>query len=204
MENPTDRGVWQAIIHRVENSHTQLKRLSMHTCNWTLYASIAPSKLHASLTTSLPGLGMFWAVLTVYCVCVCVCVCVSVRTCIPVPLGEEWQIVSQSSGLKPTCQNAIHYKSTDWKVLFNKCPICLVILLLNKAFFILFTWKFIAFHGENVLIYKIYKYQLLFLVIYLIISVQFSSVAQSCPTLCDPMNCSPPGLPVHLQLPEFT
>ena len=32
----------------------------------------------------------------------------------------------------------------------------------------------------------------------------FSSVAQSCPTLCDPMNCSTPGLPVHYQLPEFT
>ena len=35
-------------------------------------------------------------------------------------------------------------------------------------------------------------------------SVQFSSVSQSCPTLCDPMNCSTPGLPVHHQLPEFT
>ena len=33
---------------------------------------------------------------------------------------------------------------------------------------------------------------------------QFSSVTQSCPTLCDPMNCSTPGLPVHHQLPEFT
>ena len=33
---------------------------------------------------------------------------------------------------------------------------------------------------------------------------QFSSVAQSCLTLCDPMNCSTPGLPVHHQLPEFT
>ena len=33
---------------------------------------------------------------------------------------------------------------------------------------------------------------------------QFSSVAQSCPTLCDPLNCSTPGLPVHYQLPEFT
>ena len=38
----------------------------------------------------------------------------------------------------------------------------------------------------------------------LYLSVQFSSVAQSCPTLCDPMNCSTPGLPVHHQLPEFT
>ena len=35
-------------------------------------------------------------------------------------------------------------------------------------------------------------------------SVQFSSVAQSCSTLCDPMNHSMPGLPVHHQLPEFT
>ena len=33
---------------------------------------------------------------------------------------------------------------------------------------------------------------------------QFSSVSQSCPTLCDSMNCSTPGLPVHQQLPEFT
>ena len=34
--------------------------------------------------------------------------------------------------------------------------------------------------------------------------IQFSSVAQSCPTLWDPMNRSTPGLPVHHQLPEFT
>ena len=33
---------------------------------------------------------------------------------------------------------------------------------------------------------------------------QFSSVTQSFPTLCNPMNCSTPGLPVHHQLPEFT
>ena len=32
---------------------------------------------------------------------------------------------------------------------------------------------------------------------------QLSSVTQSCPTLCDPMDCSKPGFPVHLQLPEF-
>ena len=34
-------------------------------------------------------------------------------------------------------------------------------------------------------------------------SVQSSSVTQLCPTLCDPMNRSTPGLPVHHQLPEF-
>ena len=36
------------------------------------------------------------------------------------------------------------------------------------------------------------------------LSFQFSSVAQSCPTLWDPMNCSTPGFTVHHQLPEFT
>ena len=36
-----------------------------------------------------------------------------------------------------------------------------------------------------------------------VIRLAFSSVAQSCPTLCDPMDCSMPGYPVHHQLPEL-
>ena len=48
-----------------------------------------------------------------------------------------------------------------------------------------------AFHGE----FNLEK---------LLKEVQFSSVAQSCPTLCSPMDCSMPGLPVHRQLPELT
>ena len=39
---------------------------------------------------------------------------------------------------------------------------------------------------------------------FLVMVVQFSSVVQLCPALCDPMDCSTPGLPVHHQLPEFT
>ena len=35
-------------------------------------------------------------------------------------------------------------------------------------------------------------------------SIQFSSVTHTCPTLCDPRDCSTPGLPVHHQLPEST
>ena len=38
----------------------------------------------------------------------------------------------------------------------------------------------------------------------MVIYNQFSSVAQLCPTLCNPMNCSTPGLPIHHQLPEFS
>ena len=48
---------------------------------------------------------------------------------------------------------------------------------------------------EVVLCWRVFPYP---------VGVQFSSVAQSCPTLCDPMNRSTPGLPVHHQLPEFT
>ena len=43
-----------------------------------------------------------------------------------------------------------------------------------------------------------------FYTLFPISSVQFSSVTQSCSTVCDPVNCSTPGLPVHHQLPEFT
>ena len=39
---------------------------------------------------------------------------------------------------------------------------------------------------------------------FVISSVQFSSVTELCPTLCNPMDCSTPGLPVHHQLPELT
>ena len=44
----------------------------------------------------------------------------------------------------------------------------------------------------------------IYIILYNIDSVQFSSVTQSCLTLCDPMNLSTPGHPVHHQLPEFT
>ena len=52
---------------------------------------------------------------------------------------------------------------------------------------------------KNVILILIFKYY------FKIRSGQsVSSVAKSCLTLCDPMNCSTPGLPVHHQLPEFT
>ena len=43
-----------------------------------------------------------------------------------------------------------------------------------------------------------------FQMMFYVLSVRFSSVAQSCLTLCDPMDCSTPVFPVHHQLPEFT
>ena len=51
----------------------------------------------------------------------------------------------------------------------------------------------------------LYLFPFLLLICFWLQSVSsVSSVAQSCPTFCDPMNRSMPGLPVHHQLPEFT
>ena len=65
--------------------------------------------------------------------------------------------------------------------------------------------------GDQSLLFKLIQH-LCFLLLFKLIRVfryifksdQIRSVAQSCPTLCDPMNSSTPGLPVHHQLPEFT
>ena len=56
---------------------------------------------------------------------------------------------------------------------------------LRRIFFAAFAWN---------ILYKSFK----------CVQYQFSSVAQSCLTLCDPMNRSTPGLPIHHQLPEST
>ena len=59
---------------------------------------------------------------------------------------------------------------------------------------------------EIITIYKANKFSHLYKndTAYLLWWVQFSSVTQSCPTICDPMNHSTPGLPVHHQILEFT
>ena len=66
-----------------------------------------------------------------------------------------------------------------------------------KNFYILQFWKIIMLVLNSSLTYIV-------CVLFLSFSVQFSSVTKSCPTLCDPMNCSTPALPVHYHLPEFT
>ena len=57
--------------------------------------------------------------------------------------------------------------------------------------------------GKCSLLGRLTKYYWIELRLYIYI-IQFSSVIQSCPTLCDPTDCSTPGLPVHHQLPEIT
>ena len=75
-----------------------------------------------------------------------------------------------------------------------------VINILNSLWFyflLLFTSRFIQKNILNLTVaINVYIQRLFF--------SQFNSFPQLCPTLCDPMNHSMPGLPVHHQLPEFT
>ena len=77
-------------------------------------------------------------------------------------------------------------------------------------------WKFSYIHSKksktvinglrffSVFLYVNYSSEGKKSLIFISFHIQFSSVAQSCPTLCNPMNRSTPGLPVHHQLPEVT
>ena len=90
------------------------------------------------------------------------------------------------------------------------------LLLLNSYFFFFFWSKIflerIGLVLESRSIFYIFIKDLfrhcfnflLIRIIYTCFTIQFSSLAQSCPTLCDPMNHSTPGLPVHHPLPEVT
>ena len=96
--------------------------------------------------------------------------------------------------------------------LFYLCfPLSFIIVGLTLRSLIHFT-LFLCMMLENVLIsFPLHSSfpstsqwrDYLFSIIYFCL-LQFSSVAQLCPTLCNSMDCSTPGLPVHHQLPEFT
>ena len=73
------------------------------------------------------------------------------------------------------------------------------LIILNLIFFP--RWKLLSsliFYDSS----RTYEFALLWSGIRL--KVQFNSVTHSCPTLCDPMDCSMPGLTVHHQLPKFS
>ena len=92
--------------------------------------------------------------------------------------------------LSPNSQSLPKLMSIELVVTSNHLILCRPLLLLPSSF-----PSIRVFSNESALLIRWPKYWS---------SVQFSSVAQSCPTLRDPMNHNTPGLPVHHQLPEFT
>ena len=87
------------------------------------------------------------------------------------------QQLPQGSG---TSLVVFHQSHQYFNILFSRC--------LSRMYFLLLPALHLGLMGKSFLFFK----------------VQFSSAAQSCPTLCHPMNRSTPGLLVHHQLPEFT
>ena len=79
-----------------------------------------------------------------------------------------------------------------------------VIKVMSLLFNTLLGKMFLYLYNKNISIYMHLILKELNIIIKRVISVQFSSVAQSCPTLCDPVNHNTPGLPVHHQLLEST
>ena len=81
-------------------------------------------------------------------------------------------------------------------------------VLLTLLYQTLFILSSLMPHFNSLFFFEkllILEFQIPFMLVSVyVVLLQFSSVAQSCLTLCDPMNCSTPGLPVHHQLPEFT
>ena len=83
------------------------------------------------------------------------------------------------------------------KIKITECKRTCVLKLITKSFKCsLKGYFFMCLYVENLLVFSNHMF-----VYY---SVQFSPVAQSCPTLCDPINRRMPGLPVHHHLLEFT
>ena len=92
-----------------------------------------------------------------------------------------------------------------WTLTFGTCDHTSLSLLKCFSLWPFTHISFLLFSPRNLtlLSYSFFQEPLLFFFLR-IRSDQIRSVAQSCPILCDPMNRSTPGLPVHHQLPEFT
>ena len=108
--------------------------------------------------------------------------------------ATTWIAACQTS-LSITKSQSLHkFMSTEPKIPSNHLIFCHPLLLLSSVF-----PSITIFSSESVLFIR-----LTFAKKNGMLPVQFSSVTQSCPTLCDSMDCSMPGFPVHHQLQEFT
>ena len=98
----------------------------------------------------------------------------------PIPLGHP---------SAPAPSTLYHASNLDWQFISHMIFTCFNDILPN--------------HPILTLSHRVQK-TVVYICVSFAVSVQFSSVAQSCPTLCDPLNHSRPGLPVHHHLLEFT
>ena len=120
--------------------------------------------------------------------CWCCCCCITVSESL-LPHGlQHIRLLS----FPPSSRSLLKFMSIESVMLSNHCIFCSPVLLPPIFPSIGF------FSNELALCIRWPKYWN-----FSISSVNFSSAAQSCPTLCDPMDCSMPGLPAHQQLVEL-
>ena len=96
---------------------------------------------------------------------------------------REFTVITDDIFLQPSCSDGINILEIQSAIGITTWSPCQILCLPTHTIVSLLSLLHPPLHMSNTL--------------------QFSSVAQSCLTLCDPMNCSTPGLPVHHQLPEF-
>ena len=120
----------------------------------------------------------------------------SVTQLCPNDFAAPWTTVCQASLSITNSWSLLKFMSIESLMLSSHLTLCSPLLLLPLIFH-----SIRVFSKKSVLRIRWAKY---WSFSFSISSVQFSSVTQSCPTLCDPVNRSTPGLTLHHQLPEFT
>ena len=114
------------------------------------------------------------------------------------------EIPSRESPGSPMARTpSFHHRVYGWGTKIQQ-PIYIYIYIYICVYIYIYICVYIYIHICVYIYIHTYIYINTHTHTHIYIHTQFSSVAQSCPTLCDPMNCSTPGLPVQHQLPEFT
>ena len=204
LENPMDGGVWQTAIHRVTQSWTGLKRLSSSMLVWL---RLSP-KLCTFCERSTFWFTGLWMYQTHYVIRLKIWALLKVTEKEPRVLSWAELLGISCLSLYPQAiktlrpsQNLSLAQLEIWEEgVSSKMPEGMKGAHGLKKMFIQVFWPFLNW---DVCFYWCWAVWAVY-IFWILTLIQFSSVAQSCPTLRDPMNRSMPGHPVHHQLPEFT
>ena len=114
--------------------------------------------------------------------------------------ATPWTAAHQASLSFTISRSLLKFMSVESEMPFNHCILCRPLKLALHIRWPKY-WSFNFSIGPSNEYSELISFRIDW---FAVLEVQFSSVTQLCPTLCDPMDCSMTGFPVHHQLPEFT